>query len=97
MWQARALESNAPRYEQHFKTEVAHTLAAIPGFRGAELLKRIDAGVAFIVVQTRWDSMDAVRKFAGADPERAVVEPAAQAVLSEFDDRVRHYEVVAAA
>ena len=95
-WQARALESNAPHYEQHFRTEVAHRLASIPGFQGAELLKRIEAGVALIVVQTRWDSMDSVRKFAGEDPERAVVEPAAKAVLTEFDDRVRHFEVVVA-
>ena len=95
-WQARALEQNASHYEQHFRTEVTHKLASIPGFQGAELLKRIEAGVALIVVQTRWDSMESVRKFAGDDPERAVVEPAAKAVLTEFDDRVRHFEVVVA-
>jgi heme-degrading monooxygenase HmoA len=93
-WQARALEANAPRYEEHFRTEVTHKLTAIPGFQGAELLKRIDSGIAWIIVQTRWDSMDSVRKFAGSDPERAVVEPAAKAVLTEFDDRVRHFDVV---
>jgi hypothetical protein len=37
--------------------------------------------------------MDAVRRFAGRPPERAVVEPEARAVLSDFDDLVRHYEV----
>jgi heme-degrading monooxygenase HmoA len=95
MWSARALEAHAHQYEQHFKTEVAHKLASIPGFQGAELLKRIEAGVAQLIVQTRWDSMDSVRKFAGSDPEQAVVEPAAKAVLTQFDDRVRHFEVVA--
>ena len=40
------------------------------------------------------DSMEAIRKFAGDDPERAVVEPAARAVLLAFDERVRHYEVL---
>jgi hypothetical protein len=38
--------------------------------------------------------MEAVRRFAGDEPERAVVEPAARAVLSDFDESVRHYEVV---
>jgi hypothetical protein len=28
------------------------------------------------------------------EPERAVVEPQARAVLAEYDDFVRHYEVV---
>jgi hypothetical protein len=37
--------------------------------------------------------MDAIRRFAGADPERAVVEPEARAVLADYDDFVRHYEV----
>jgi hypothetical protein len=46
------------------------------------------------VVESRWQSMDAVRAFAGAAPEQAVVEPAARAVLVEFDDFVTHYEVM---
>jgi hypothetical protein len=37
--------------------------------------------------------MAALRRFAGNEPERAVVEPEARAVLSEFDNFVRHYEV----
>jgi len=39
--------------------------------------------------------MDAVRTFAGATPERAVVEPEAQAALVRYDTEVRHYELVA--
>jgi heme-degrading monooxygenase HmoA len=46
------------------------------------------------VVLTLWDSMDAVRRFAGPDPDKAVVEPAAQAVLTEFDQSVTHFEIV---
>jgi hypothetical protein len=38
--------------------------------------------------------MDAVRKFAGAKPENAVVEPEARAVLTDFDESVTHFEVV---
>jgi hypothetical protein len=45
-------------------------------------------------VITLWESMDAIRRFAGEDADRAVVEPEARAVLSEFDDGVRHYEVM---
>jgi hypothetical protein len=38
--------------------------------------------------------MEAVRKFAGADAEKAVVEPEAQAALTTFDDSVTHFDVV---
>ena len=48
---------------------------------------------AFQVV-TLWESMDAIRRFAGNDPEAAVVPLEARALLARFDERVRHFEVV---
>ena len=38
--------------------------------------------------------MDAVRTFAGSDPNKAVVEPAAAAPLVDYDRSVQHYDVV---
>jgi hypothetical protein len=38
--------------------------------------------------------MEAVRKFAGKELERAVVEPEARAALTSFDDFVTHFEIV---
>ena len=51
--------------------------------------------IEFLVL-TLWDSMDAVRAFAGDQPERAVVEPEARAALVRFESTVAHYEVLAA-
>ena len=42
---------------------------------------------------TLWESHQAIEAFAGANIDTAIVEPAARAVLSEFDDFARHYEV----
>jgi hypothetical protein len=42
-----------------------------------------------------FDSIDAVRAFAGEDYEAAVVPPKARALLSRFDARSQHYEVKA--
>ena len=42
------------------------------------------------VVQTRWADMESVRAFAGEDLDVAVVPPAAQAVLTRYDQRVEH-------
>jgi hypothetical protein len=43
---------------------------------------------------TRFESLDALKNFAGDDYERAVVEPEARRLLSHFDERSAHYELV---
>jgi len=66
----------------------------IPGFVDASLLSRsLGAGVEFLVV-TRWESLDAIAKFAGSDPEAAVVPAKAAAMMIEYDHRARHFEVI---
>ena len=85
---------NADAYRRHLMTKVLPSLSAIAGHRGARVLRREEEGgrIEFLVM-TFWDSMDAIRGFAGERCERAVVEPEARAVLAEYDDFVRHYEV----
>jgi hypothetical protein len=58
------------------------------------LLRRDDGQEIAFVTITRFESLDAVRAFAGQDYERAVVEPEARALLSRFDQRSDHYEIV---
>ena len=94
MWKGQATPEKAEIYVQHARKHVFPELRRIEGHRGAYLLRRAMNGAVEFVVLTLWDSMDAVRKFAGAKPQRAVVAPDAQALLSRFDDFVSHYEVV---
>jgi heme-degrading monooxygenase HmoA len=71
-------------------------LKSVSGYRGVRLWQRsADAGIELVVI-TYWDSLDSVRGFAGEEIGRAVVADEAAALLSEFDDRVRHYELVVA-
>jgi heme-degrading monooxygenase HmoA len=71
---------------------VLPSLCSIQGYRGGRVLQRaVNGRVEFLVI-TNWDSLDAVRVFAGDDPERAVVEPAARKLLARFDGFVRHFE-----
>jgi len=53
----------------------------------------MDGAIEFVVL-TLWESMEAVRRFAGDEPEKAVVEPQAQAVLTSFDNSVTHFEII---
>jgi hypothetical protein len=95
VWRATATEEGARRYKAHFVDSVLPELTATEGFESAVLLQRDEGGIASIQVHTRWTSIEAIKGFAGDDIDLAVVEPAAQAVLSTFDDRVAHFAVVA--
>lgn len=93
-WRGRAATANALAYVEHFRRSVLPALRKRKGFLGASLLREDRARDVEFLVLTRWESMDAVRAFAGDDVRRAVVEPGAVAALTSFDATVRHYEVV---
>jgi len=94
MWFGRAPQATADRYATHVTETVVPSLRLIDGHRGAMILRRdVDDHVEFAVI-TLWDSIEAVRRFAGTDVDHAVVEPAAQAVLSDYDETVRHFEII---
>jgi heme-degrading monooxygenase HmoA/uncharacterized protein YciI len=94
MWKARSTFDRSGDYVQHATKKVFPTLRAIEGHRGAYLLRRAVDGATEFVVLTLWESMEAVRKFAGKEPEKALVEPEARAALTSFDDFVTHFEIV---
>ena len=94
VWRGAAADGMGARaYLRHFDAAVLPVLEKVAGYRGARVLRRDEAGRVELLVTTFWDSMQAVRGFAGEDPERAVVDPEARAALVELDDFVRHYEV----
>lgn len=94
MWRARSPIEEAGEYVRHASSHVFPALGAIDGYRGAYLLRRALTDAIEFVVLTLWASMDAVRRFAGSEPEKAVVDPEAQAVLIDFDKFVTHFEIV---
>jgi len=94
MWRATAEPTKADDYVQHAKEKVFPALRQIEGNRGAYLLRRAIEGAIEFVVLTLWASMTAVARFAGPEPEKAVVETEAKRVLSSFDKFVTHFEIV---
>ncbi len=58
---------------------------------GMEVLRRDIADGEEFVVTTYWESLDAVRLFAGDDAEQAVVTPAARALMVTCGERASHY------
>jgi heme-degrading monooxygenase HmoA len=96
IWHGWTTPAKADAYEHLLRSEIFKAIGdrGIPGYRGIELL-RSDAADSVEFVTLMWfDSIDAVRAFAGADYEVAVVPPAARALLLRFDARSAHYEVI---
>jgi heme-degrading monooxygenase HmoA len=94
-WSARATLAGATAYELHFRAGVLPALARVAGHRGAQLLRCDDGDRVELLVLTYWDSIEAITRFAGVDPEAAVVEDDARAALISYDARVKHLQVVA--
>ena len=93
-WRGYAALARADAYPAHYRGSLLPELRRIPGFLGASLSQRhLADGVEFLLL-TRWQSLDAIRAFAGDDLNVAVVEPAGAAALVSYDRTVRHYEVI---
>jgi antibiotic biosynthesis monooxygenase (ABM) superfamily enzyme len=97
IWHGWTSLVNADAYEALLKAEIFTGIQQrhIPGYRGIQLLRRNLASEIEFVTIMRFDTIDAVRVFAGDDYEIAVVPEKARALLSRFDARSQHYEVEA--
>ena len=94
VWKGIAITEKANDYLEHLQHSVFPELAQIDGYRKAYVLRRDLGDAVEFTVQTFWESMEAIRQFAGDNVETAVVAPAAQPLFREFDSTVTHYEVV---
>jgi uncharacterized protein len=92
-WSARTSVAQLPKYLDHFDENVLPELRRVSGYLGATVsLCRLESEIE-ILVETTWRSIEAIHDFAGAELEAAVVADHAAALLTDFDRRVRHYEI----
>jgi heme-degrading monooxygenase HmoA len=85
---AKASPENARKYYVFLRDMLTPKLKEIPGHLGALVLSNEGKDDVHITVLTFWESDEAIRQFAGDNPEKAVIEPEARGLLSSFDDRV---------
>lgn len=95
IWHGWTVPEKADAYEALLKSEIFTGIQdrQIPGYRGIQLFRRALGGEVEFVTVMWFDSIDAVRAFAGEDYAVAVVPPSARALLSRFDERSQHYEI----
>ncbi|MGI8772085.1 MAG: antibiotic biosynthesis monooxygenase [Acidobacteriaceae bacterium] len=99
IWHGYTTPANADAYESLLRSEILPGIHRIAGYQGAHLLRRTlprtgSADEVEFVTLTYFDSLDAVRAFAGEDYEACVVPGEARALLSHFDARSAHYETI---
>jgi antibiotic biosynthesis monooxygenase (ABM) superfamily enzyme len=92
MWRGWTAAEDADAYERFLLDELFPAMRSIPGFAGADVLRRPDGDEVAFVTLTRFESLDAIRAFAGDDYETPVLEPRARELLSRYDERAVHYE-----
>lgn len=96
IWHGWTTPQNADKYETLLKEEIFIDIQErhIRGFKGIQLLRRtVNDEVEFVTIMM-FESLDALREFAGEDYEQAVVPVKARKLLSRFDERSQHYEII---
>jgi antibiotic biosynthesis monooxygenase (ABM) superfamily enzyme len=83
---------NADAYERFLLGELLPSMREIPGFRGADILRRVEHDEVAFITLTRFDSVAAIQAFAGDDYETPVLEPQALTLLARYDRRALHFD-----
>ncbi len=97
IWHGWTKRADAKAYEEMLRNEIFPSIGArnIEGYHGAELFISDDGDEVEFVTLLRFDSMDAVKEFTGADEGKPVIYPKAEALIARME-RARHYRIASA-
>jgi heme-degrading monooxygenase HmoA len=96
IWKGAVRPEDGDTYAKYIEETGLAGYAETPGNRGAWMLRRDVGDLTEFVTFTLWESLDAVKAFAGEDYETAVYYPEDDKFLVERDLKCAHYEVQAA-
>ena len=93
IWRGSVRRVDRNAYAKYMRETGIAAYAETPGNLGAWMLLRdVDEGTEFVML-TLWQSLEAVKAFAGEDYEAAVFYPEDERFLVERELRAAHYEV----
>ena len=93
VWRGWTSLEKADAYEKLLREQVLPGLRQIDGYRGGYILRQEGEDEVEFVVMNFFDSLEAVRAFAGSDYTVPVFEPEARRLLAKVEPLARHYEV----
>jgi heme-degrading monooxygenase HmoA len=94
MWHGRVPTSKAQAYREFTNRQAIPDYRSVPGNISVHILERQEGEVTHFITLTFWESLDAIRGFAGDDLEKAKYYPEDMDYLLEFEPGAVHYEVV---
>jgi heme-degrading monooxygenase HmoA len=94
IWHGRVLTDHADRYADFLQVRAIPDYRSVAGNLGVQVLRRVDGGLTHFLTVSTWESVEAIRRFAGDDYEAAKYYPEDHEFLIEFEPKVMHYEVV---
>ena len=97
MWHGRVPTEKAAAYRAFLNARAIPDYQSVPGNLGVYILERPEGEVTHFITLTFWESLDAIRAFAGDEVEKAKYYPEDKDFLLEFEPHVVHYEVVGSA
>jgi hypothetical protein len=92
-WRGWTKRADADAYEDLLKTKVIPGLKGIDGYVGGSILRKDEATESEFAVINYFDTLEAVKQFAGANYLVPVFEPEAKALLIRMENYATHYEV----
>jgi heme-degrading monooxygenase HmoA len=95
-WHGRVPATKADAYHRYLLRTGVPDLQATPGNRGVYVFRRLEGQEAHFLLTSLWDSIEAIRRFAGDDIEQARYYPEDKEFLLELEPRVTHYDVLTA-
>ena len=93
IWRGVVERENGDVYADYIRDTGFRAYGKTPGNLGSWLLRRDEGELTEFVTYSLWDSLDAIRAFAGDDIETAVYYPDDDRYLVERDEKVSHFEV----
>ena len=93
-WTGIAKRERADEYIFHLQDDTFKKIKNIDGFISSKILQReVEEGIEFLII-TEWESIEAIKKFAGEQFNIAVVPQLVKEIMMRYDHEVRHYLVI---
>ncbi len=92
-WHGKVPAERADAYAEFLKQRAVPDYASVPGLRKVEFLRRMDGDLAHFLLITHWETMEAVKAFAGPDPEIAKYYPEDDEYVIDREERLQLYEI----
>ena len=93
VWHGRTPLDKADEYRQYLFDVGVKKIATLPGNRGVQMMVAKTADAGDFTVISFWDSIDAIKGYAGADYTKVHDLPRDKDFLIDHEPLVRHYDL----